>query len=467
MRSTSGRPYPLAPTLLILAAASLCGAAGETVARIGDRVLSVEAFEAEALALRKTGYKDIRELDDAAKRRLLDGIIARELLLLEGRHRGLDRDSTVVEEVARTEQRALMTRLYETQAVQPEYTFTEDELRRFFVDAHYDVEVLSRHIVCATEAEARQVLAALADSVPFETLVQLHSRPNIQSLFGPGGWVGWFKLGDVFDELREPLSTMAPGTIWPEPVKTTIGYHVFGLKDRRPVAFEADPKWVREKMRVQRRADDMERYVQTLRERYGLVAHPEALRALAAVPAEAMTWSGPDRPLFTWTKGQLTIADYLAQLRAGRARHPAGLDSAQLYQAADNLAGRQVMAAEAHRLGLEADAQVRGKVVKRQNELIVEGLFRAETGKRPVGTFTEDDARAFYDRNLGLFTRADGKVTEFAFLRNSILTLLRNQAESAAMDAFIAELRAAYGDRIAIYPEALALTFAGGAPPSK
>lgn len=456
------RPARLAALLLV---AGAVGASDPIVARIGDVVLSVAQFEAEASQLRQTGYKEIAAWDEAAKRRVLDGIIARHLLLQEGQRRGLDRDSTVASEVARAEQRALISRLYETRALRPDYAFTEAELREHFTAAHFDVEVLSRHIVCDTEAEARQVLQALADSVPFGTLVELHSRTSIQNLFGPGGWVGWFKLGDVLEELEEPLATMAPGTLYPEPVKTAVGYHVFSLQDRRPVNFEVEREWVRERLRVQRRADDMARYVQGLRERYRLRPHPEGFPALAAIRADSAAGPGADLLLFSWTGGRLTVGDYMAQQRAGRAQHPASLDSAGRYTSADNLAGRQIMAAEGRRLGLDADPAVRDKVVRRQNELLVEALFRTEAHSRVPPGFSDADARAFYERNLGLFTRADGRVTDFGFLRNSILTLMRTQAETAAMDAFLGQLRSTYRDRIEVHPEALARAFAGEAPP--
>ena len=51
---------------------------------------------------------------------------------------------------------------------------------------------------------------------------------------------------------------------------------------------------------------------------------------------------------------------------------------------------------------------------------------------------SDQDVRTFYDQNLDLFTREDGKVTEFSFIRDSIRTLIRNQAETKAMDEFLA-----------------------------
>jgi len=44
--------------------------------------------------------------------------------------------------------------LYEREAVQPSYALTEETLRAFFHEYQYDIEVLSQHIVCASEERA-------------------------------------------------------------------------------------------------------------------------------------------------------------------------------------------------------------------------------------------------------------------------------------------------------------------------
>ena len=112
---------------------------------------------------------------------------------------------------------------------------------------------------------------------------------------------------------------------------------------------------------------------------------------------------------------------------------------------------------EARRLGLDRDEEVRGRVESLRAELMTRALFRSVTaGIAPAG---DEEVRAFYDSNLDLFRRKDGQVTEFERVRDGILTLLRNQAENEAMDAFLAQLRRRFEDRIETWPEALDLAF--------
>ena len=438
-----------------MGSAALC--AEETVLRIGDKSISVAEFEKTAQKLRETGYSHVEELDQQGKQELLDGVIARELLVAEGLRRGYDRDLAIAQAVAKSERRALMNKLYEQEAVQASYSFSDADLRAFFAQQQYDVEVLSQHIVCANQEEAHLVLELLEEGTPFESLIRPYSLPNIQQRFGPGGWVGWFKIGEVYEGLKVPLSTMPIGSVYPDPVQTLSGYHVFRLGERRPVDFAAAREWVEKQALVQSRADDMEHYVGTLRERYQLALDAGVFAALLALPPQATQWDGGNAPLLTWRGGQLIAQEYLALVEQGRAPHPAELDSARLHKAVDNLAGKQIMVAEARKLGIADDAAIRASVERERDALLVKRLYQAEAAR--VGEIGDEAVRAFYDQHLDQFTRADGRVVDFAFVRESIRTALRQQAETEAMDELLAELHEAYAGQIQVFPAALEQAF--------
>jgi len=305
---------------------------------------------------------------------------------------------------------------------------------------------LSQQIVCATAEEALEVLTALQEGTPFESLVPIYSTETIQRRFGPAGQLGWFKMGQMLPELMEPLRTMDEGQLYPQPVKTQIGYHVFRLDQRRRVDFAAQRAWLKEKARVQKRADDMEQYVHRLRREYELEAHDENLKALT-------TPDGQEQVLFSWRGGQLTTAAYWANLAANHSR----LDSAARYKAAENLAGVQIMMAEGRKLQYDRDPEVREQVAHKRDALIVEWLHRTEgqqvARQLPI---TEADIRSYYDANVELFTRSDGKVADLSLVYNSIRTLLRQQATTKAMDTFIERLREQYSADIEINAAALA-----------
>ena len=50
-----------------------------------------------------------------------------------------------------------------------------------------------------SEERALEALQKLRDGAVFESLVSSYSTQNIITRFGPKGWVGWFKIGDVLE----------------------------------------------------------------------------------------------------------------------------------------------------------------------------------------------------------------------------------------------------------------------------
>lgn len=423
------------------------------VARIGDWQLSAAEFAQRAQKMLHQGYADLGVLDQAAKVKLLDGMISQELLITEGLARGLDRDSTIAEEVQRTEQRTLIDTLYARQALAGEYRSTEEEEQRFFAEHHYDIEFLSQQIVCATEAEAEAALGALKAGESFAVLVSQYSTPRVQRRFGPEGEIGWYKLPDLLEELQAPMMQMEVGAFNEKPIKSGLGYHAFQLKARREVPFAAARELMGKLVREQKRAMDKDRYVAELRQRYELKPNDGALKRLQALPADQKEWAGPEMPLFTWKGGQLGAAEYLERHRRGKARHPSSYDLSELYKTVDNFAGQQIMMTEAGRLGLDRDPVVRGQIESRRNELIAEAFFRSEgVVAEPVGEARE---REYYQANLAKFTRVDGQVTPFAQLQKSIHAFLVQGEQSQSMDRFIASLREKYRDQIELHPELL------------
>jgi hypothetical protein len=422
------------------------------VARIGDKTLSVRQFEERARELKQTGYNRVSAFDADGKRTLLDGIIARELLVMEGVNRGYDRDSTIVQTVEKSERKALMMELYEREAVQPSYDFTDEQLRTFFHEHQYDIEVLSQHIVCPSEDRALQALTELNNGAPFESLVATYSTQNIVTRFGPKGWVGWFKIGDVLEPLKEPLRTMPVGSLFPRPVETAMGFHVFRLQERRPIEFADARESIQKQALVQYRADDMERYIQALRVRYELRCDMGALSMLTSDKLE-------ERPLCSWRGGTLTNGDYMRAANTGSAHDPRRTPIEQVQKDADNLAGRQIMLAEARALGLHEDEKIRRKIDGERDKMIVGKVFRTEVAKR-VTVVSDEQVRAFYEANREEFTREDGKVTAFDFLRESIRTAMQERAQNDAMDQLLAELRQTFADQIEISTQGLNAAFA-------
>jgi peptidyl-prolyl cis-trans isomerase C len=108
-------------------------------------------------------------------------------------------------------------------------------------------EVHARHILVATEAEAKELLAELKKGTPIEKLAKEKSTDKASG--AEGGDLGWFKRTDMVKEFSDAAFALKKGELSETPVKTQFGYHIIKVEDRRqapPPAFEEMAEQLRE-----------------------------------------------------------------------------------------------------------------------------------------------------------------------------------------------------------------------------
>jgi peptidyl-prolyl cis-trans isomerase C len=100
-------------------------------------------------------------------------------------------------------------------------------------------EVHARHILVATEPEAKAIIADLKKGAAFDKLAKEKSTDKASG--AEGGDLGWFKKTDMVKEFADAAFALKKGGLSETPVKTQFGYHVIQVEDRRkapPPSFE-------------------------------------------------------------------------------------------------------------------------------------------------------------------------------------------------------------------------------------
>src|SRR5258708_33274776 len=100
-------------------------------------------------------------------------------------------------------------------------------------------EVHARHIVVATEDEAKAIIADLKKGTACDKLAKEKSTDKASG--AEGGDLGWFKKSDMVKEFADAAFDLKKGDLTETPVKTQFGYHAIQVEDRRkapPPAYE-------------------------------------------------------------------------------------------------------------------------------------------------------------------------------------------------------------------------------------
>lgn len=210
------------------------------VARVDGRYVHMSEVEAAARASGQLRAGETLTAETAFERDLVTTYVEQRLLARAAVEEGLQRDPAVQRRMNAARDRILASSFMEDRIAA---AVTPDRVRRLY-DSQADVtrlgdEVKARHILVATEGEARLIMAELAAGADFGALAR--GRSLDRSTAPLGGEVGWFTK----DMMTPPFAGAAfstPVGAVAEPFSSEYGWHVLEVLDRRAssgVGFEA------------------------------------------------------------------------------------------------------------------------------------------------------------------------------------------------------------------------------------
>jgi len=129
---------------------------------------------------------------------------------------------------------------------------TDDLLKARYEEMKNDAsfsfeEVHARHILLASEDDAKAVITDLEGGADFEAVAKEKSTgPSAPS----GGDLGYFQKDAMVPEFGEAAFAMEIGSISAEPVQTQFGFHVIKVEDKRKVepSFEESEPQIRQEV---------------------------------------------------------------------------------------------------------------------------------------------------------------------------------------------------------------------------
>ena len=181
---------------------------------------------------------------------LLDRIIDSKLVVQDGKKTKLTDDASFKKRLAFVEEQVLQDYWIQREIAKK---VTAEKLRQRYEERLKSMpaeeEVHARHILVATEDEAKALIAEIKKGVAFDKLAKEKSTDKASG--AEGGDLGWFKKSDMVKEFADAAFDLKKGQMSETPVKTQFGYHVIQVEDRRkapPPAYEELADQLREEL---------------------------------------------------------------------------------------------------------------------------------------------------------------------------------------------------------------------------
>jgi len=191
---------------------------------------------------------------EGGKRRFLDDLVTRELLLQEARRRRVDQDDVIREKIQRYKEQLILDELLKNK-LQSKVEITEDELSAY-LEAHASellaplkVQVslmLLPNLYAAKDLEARVNQGSNFASLAKRYSIHEASKAN-------GGNLGPYRKGLVVPEVDAVIQTLATGLV-SAPIKTDDGYYLVMTTPLDQETIEADLA-IQERLRQELLAD--------------------------------------------------------------------------------------------------------------------------------------------------------------------------------------------------------------------
>ena len=190
------------------------------------------------------------------RKKFLEELIERELLLQEARKRGIDRDRLLLERVERFKERTVLDALMKEE-VDARATAASEEIKSYY-ESHRDNftggdEIWASHILVKTEAEARDLKKRLKQGEDFAALARKASIDT--STKSRGGDLGVLRRGQTVPEFEKALLNLKVGEV-SDPVQTQFGCHLIKLTERaagKPLSFEEAKDQAREQLLAEKK----------------------------------------------------------------------------------------------------------------------------------------------------------------------------------------------------------------------
>ena len=250
--------------LQAVAAAALLGAVpafAQNAAIVNGKPVPKARMDMLAQQLAAAG----RPVTPEMQSQLREEVIAREVFMQEAQKKGLDATDDFKAQMELARQAILIRQLFED--YRKNNPVSDADVKAAYdklVAANSGTDYKARHILVATEDEAKKVIADLKKGAKFEDLAKKLSKDPGSG--ANGGDLDWTNPAGLVPEFSQAMVKLKKGETTQVPVKSEFGWHVIRLDDVREQSF---PKLdeIKAQLSQQLQQQKLQEYQQSLREK--------------------------------------------------------------------------------------------------------------------------------------------------------------------------------------------------------
>ena len=377
------------------------------VARIDST--SISAAEMRDFVVQMPQSLRLQGQGDPARKRYLHSMLAKYLLVLEAKERGLDTAQVVQTKVMHYWRQHLVD-TYRQLALAPNVQVSEEEVGAYFAHSGLDRKRQMAGILVEEDSTAKQIYEQLETGEDFAQLAAEYTIDERSA--SQGGILGFIDLEQarrlqIPDEVFRSLPSGQLSPILPMGTR----YQIVRFLQDQPVPLAEKRQQIRDILYERKRLEQERAETATLARKLDVQLVPEGLEILldkaalhTRVRLAHLTDEEVDQPLFTYDGGQIALGDYLNALwKDMRALSGWGVrDSAEVIDTARELVLMPALLAEAaQRAGLEEMRDGQQRLAEIRTEFMIKQLRQEEVIDQSEAS--QEEARDFYDDNEELF----------------------------------------------------------------
>ncbi|MDI6800941.1 MAG: peptidylprolyl isomerase [Thermodesulfovibrionales bacterium] len=284
------RRYTMRTFLWIVIAAAFIascakdGQKGDYVAKIDGTKITQEDVQAAIASLPDAAKEFFKGTEGTA--RFVDEVVKKELLYLEAKKRGLDKNKDLQKKIDEFKKFTIINQLLEKE-IEASAKVSDKDIKEYY-DKHKDEFMLNNqvrlsHILIKTEGDAKKAAERLQKGEDFAKVAAEMSQDKASAKLG--GDIGSFKRGELTPELENVAFRLKKGEI-SIPIKLKDGFHILKVTDSKGSVPEFDKikGLISQKLAAERQQKAFDNLIENLKKSYKIDINKDALSKITIAP---------------------------------------------------------------------------------------------------------------------------------------------------------------------------------------